>query len=148
MTFARRQFFMRTDQARESAIALIRDLPLDDKRPLQITVEEFRPARTMSQQALLFAGPMTDIATQAFIEGRQYSVEVLHEFCKRQFLPEEFDPALCKDGYEKWGLDPLGERVLIGSTTQLTVKGYSIYLEQIFAFGASLGVNFSTKDAA
>lgn len=142
--FARRRFEMRSEQARESLLALVRNLPLDDKRPLQVTVEEYRPVRKMSQQALLFAGPMTDIAEQAFLEGRRYSVEVWHSYLKRQFLPEVFDPELCKDGYTKWEIDPMGERVLVGSTTQLTVKGYSEYLEQVFAFGGSLGVTFST----
>ncbi len=88
---------------------------------------------------------MTDIAKQAWFEGRQHSVEVLHDFCKREFLPEEFDSELCRDGYRKWDIDPLGRRVLIGSTTQLTVKGYSLYLEQVFAFGSNLGVVFSAS---
>lgn len=145
--FAKRRFEMRSEQVRESLLALVRNLPLDDRKPLQVTVEEYRPARKMSQQALLFAGPMTDIAEQAFFEGKQYSVEVLHHFCKKSFLPEQFDSELCRsDDYQKWGVDPLGERVLIGSTTDLTVKGYSLYLEQVFCFGAELGVQFTIKD--
>lgn len=144
-SFAKRTIYLREEAQRQTLLALVRNLPLDAAKPLQVTVEEFRPARKMSQQALLFAGPMTDIATQAFIGGKQYSVEVLHEFCKREFLPEEFDPELCKDGYLKWAEDPLGNRVLVGSTTQLTVKGYSQYLEAVFAFGANLGVQFHTK---
>lgn len=144
--FAKRSFFLRTEQARESLLALVRNLPLDDLKPLQVTIEEQRPVRKMSQQALLFAGPMTDIAEQAFIEGRQYSVEVLHEFCKREFLPEQFDPEQCSGDYRKWDVDPLGNRILVGSTTKLTVKGYSIYLEQVHAFGASLGVQFRTRE--
>lgn len=144
-SFAKRSFFLRTEQARESLLALVRNLPLDDLKPLQVTVEEQRPVRKMSQQALLFAGPMTDIAEQAFIDGRQYSVEVLHEFCKREFLPTEFDPELCVEGYRKWDDDPLGNPVMVGSTTKLTVKGYSIYLEQVHSFGASLGVQFHER---
>ena len=42
--------------------------------------------------------------------------------------------------------DPAGERVLIGSTTQLTTLGMSRYIEQIEAYGASeLGVRFTTR---
>lgn len=143
--FAKRSFFLRSEQTRESLLALVRNLPLDDLKPLQVIVEEQRPVRKMSQQALLFAGPMTDIAKQAFIDGRQYSVEVLHEFCKREFLPEQFDPEQCTDGYQKWDVDPLGNPVMVGSTTKLTVKGYSIYLEQVHSFGASLGVQFHER---
>lgn len=143
--FAKRSFYLRSEQARESLVALVHNLPLDDLKPLQVIVEEQRPVRKMSQQALLFAGPMTDIAEQAFIDGRQYSVEVLHEFCKRQFLPNDFDPELCTDSYRKWDEDPHGNPVMVGSTTKLTVKGYSIYLEQVHSFGASLGVQFHER---
>lgn len=143
--FDKRLIYLRAEQQRETLLSLVRNLPLDADKPLQVTIEEFRPARKMSQQALLFAGPMTDIAKQAWFEGRQHSVEVLHEFCKREFLPEEFDPELCRDGYRKWDIDPIGRRVLVGSTTQLTVKGYSLYLEQVFAFGSNLGVVFSAS---
>ena len=51
-------------------------------------------------------------------------------------------PELCKEGYIKWDVDPLGERVLVGSTTQLTVRGYSDYLEQVHVLGAEMGVQF------
>jgi hypothetical protein len=144
-SFVTRPFLLRSEQVRDSLIAVIRNLPIDADKPLEIVVREQVKARKLSQQALLFAGPMTDIAQQAWFNGRQFSVEVLHEFCKREFLPEAFDPELCKEGYQKWDVDPLGERVLVGSTTMLTVKGYRIYLEQIFSFGASQGVQFTTK---
>jgi hypothetical protein len=63
-----------------------------------------------------------------------------------KFLPEDNDleiEDLAKSGYQKWAIDPMGNKVLIGSTTQLTKKGFSQYLEQIHAYGASLGVMFS-----
>ena len=146
MKFATRTINLKTEFQRDILMALVRNLPIDAEAPLQITVQEYQPVRKMSQQALLFAGPMRDIARQAWFDGRQYSVEVLHEFCKREFLPEDFDPELCKRGYQKWDIDPVGNRILVGSTTQLTVKGYSQYLEQVFAFGANLGVQFHTKE--
>ncbi len=93
----------------------------------------------------MWAGPLRDIAEQAWIEGRQHSAEVWHEYFKRELLPEEFDPERCKENYAKWAYDPGGERVLIGSTTQLTVKGFAEYLTAIEAFGAALGVMFSAS---
>lgn len=140
--FPRRTIVLRTEQLRGTLLALAHNLPIDAEKPLQITVEELRPTRKLSQQALMFAGPLKDIAEQAWICGRQYSVEVLHEHCKREYLPEEFDEALCKDGYKKWGITPKGDRVLVGSTTDLTVKGMAQYIEQIHSFGANLGVMF------
>ena len=142
--FVTRRFLISSREVLERALLVLRNLPIDPLRPLEIVAQEEPKKRSMSQQALLFAGPMTDIATQAWFEGgRQYSVEVLHEFCKRQFLPETFDPDLCLEGYIKWDVDPLGERILVGGTTQLTVRGYGDYLDQVFAFGGSLGVEFS-----
>lgn len=148
MTFAKRKFEMRSEQARESLLALVRNLPLDDKKPLQVVIEEYRPVRKLDQNALYWSGPLRDIAEQAFLDGRQYSAEIWAHYFKVQFLPEDFDPIQCKDGYVKWQFDPMGERILTGSTTQLTVAGFSAYLEQIFAFGGSLGVEFSTREQA
>lgn len=146
MTFQKRTILLRTEVQRETLLALVRNLPLDDKKPLQVVIEEYRPVRKLDQNALLWSGPLRDIAEQAFLDGRQYSAEIWAHYFKVQFLPEEFDPTQCKDGYVKWQFDPMGERILTGSTTQLTVAGFSTYLEQIFAFGASLGVQFSTKE--
>jgi hypothetical protein len=140
-----RKFILRDEKVRDSLLALVRNLPIDPLRPVEVVAREEVKARKPDQQALMFAGPLRDISEQAWFEGRQYSVEVLHEYCKRHFLPEEFDPEQCLEGYVKWDIDPSGERILVGSTKQLTVKGYSNYLEQVFAFGAALGVQFSAK---
>jgi hypothetical protein len=145
--FQRRPFFLKTEEIRQNLIKVIQNLPLDELKPLHVVIDEFHPGRKPSQQALLFAGPMTDISKQAWFSGRQHSVETLHEHCKREFLPEEFDIELCLQGYQKWGVTMHGDRYLIGSTTQLTVKGYSLYLEQVFAFGAAHGVQFSERPA-
>lgn len=143
MSFQKRTIYLRQETQRETLLALVRNLPLDEAKPLQVTIEEFRSVRKLSQQAYLFAGPIKDISEQAWLDGRQYSVDVWWHFLKTEFLPEVFDPELCKDGYEKWALDPVGNRVLVGSTTNLTVKGYAQYTEQITAFGGSLGVMFT-----
>lgn len=148
MTFAKRRFEMRTDQARQSALDLIRNLPLDDKKPLVVTVEEFRQARKPDQNALMWAGPLKDISEQAWLDGRQFSAEVWHEFFKRNLLPEddENDEGLVKVNYRKWDIDPAGERVLIGSTTELTVRGMARYITELEAFGANLGVIYHVKE--
>lgn len=140
--FKERKLYLVSQVQRDTLLALIPTLPLDSVKPLEIIIRERVKGRKLSQQALLFAGPMRDISEQAWFDGRQFSVQVLHEFCKRQFLPEDFGAEMCKEGYVKWGVDPLGERALVGSTTELTVRGYSQYIEQIHAFGANLGVEF------
>lgn len=102
-------------------------------------------ARKPDQNALMWSGPLADIANQAWHNGCQYPAEVWHETYKRLYLPEEFDAELCKEGYRKWAIDRDGERVLIGSTTQLTVRGFAQYLEQVIADGAGMGVMFSAS---
>lgn len=144
--YASRPFRLVGADTVERAIAAIRNAPIDMLRPLEVLIRELPNGRKPDQQALLFAGPMRDISEQAWFEGRQYSVETLHEYCKRQFLPEDLDPEQCLEGYMKWDVDPSGERILVGSTKQLTVSGFSSYLEQVFAFGAAMGVQFSTKE--
>ena len=91
----------------------------------------------------MWAGPMVDIAEQGYVDGRTFTAEVWHEHFKREYLPEEYDPTLCKEGYRKWDYTPKGERVLVGSTTDLTVRGFALYLQQIEAYARiELGVQF------
>jgi len=146
MTVPKRVFFLREERNRDTLLGLIRNLPLSDDKPMHVTVEPYRPVRKKSQNDLMWSGPLKDIAEQAWLEGRQFSAEVWHSFFKANLLPDEFDPELCKDGYRKYDFDPAGERVLVGSTTQLTVKGMAQYLEALMAFGANLGVIYHTRE--
>lgn len=143
--FATRTFLVSSEPVRENLLAAVRNLPIDAKKPLQVIVREEVKVRRLDANARLWAGPLKDIAEQAWIEGRQHSAEVWHYFFKRELLPEEFDAELCKEGYVKYEYDPGGERVLIGSSTQLTVKGFAEYMTAIEAFGANLGVHFSAS---
>lgn len=143
--YGTRTFRLVDEVARQRCIAMLSHAPLDKLRPLEVLIREPQRARKPDQQALLFAGPLRDISEQAYFEGKQYSVEVLHEYMKREFLPEDFDPEECLEGYKKWDLDPAGRWLLVGSTKQLTVKGYSNYLEAVYSFGASMGVMFTER---
>lgn len=140
--FKTRPIFLRTEQQREIIINLVKSLPLDEIKPLEIVVREYRPVRKQTQSALMWAGPLKDLEEQAWLNGRTYSAAVWHQHAKEQFLPEEYSEDLTREGYLKWGFKPNGERFLIGSTTDLTVHGFALYLEQVYAFGASLGVDF------
>lgn len=140
--FQKRTILLREERQRETLLALVKNLPLDAEKPLQVVIEEMRPARKMSQNALMWVGPLQDIAEQAYLEGRKFSAEIWHEYFKAQFLPATFDPEQCQDGYVKYEFGPDGNPVLIGSTTKLTVKGMANYITQVEAFGASLGVTF------
>lgn len=131
------------EQQRQTAIALLNAVPVDSAKPLEMVLREEVKARKPDQNALMWVGPLKDIEQQAYVNGRTFSAAVWHEHFKAEFLPEEYDQELCKDSsYRKWDYNPKGERVLVGSTTDLTVKGFAQYLEQVIAFGAGLGVQF------
>ena len=138
-----RKILLRTDAQRELAATVLRNAPLDADHPLEFLMREEVKARKLDQNSLMWVGPLADIAEHGYVDGRRYADVVWHEFFKREFLPEEFDAELCKEGYRKWDMDPKGRRVLVGSTTQLTVKGFALYLTQVEAYGAGeLGVKF------
>jgi hypothetical protein len=145
-TYAARPFLLSSDAIRDRAIAAIQNAPIDPLRPLQVLVREEVKQRKPDQNALMWSGPLADIAAQAWIGGRQYSADVWHEHFKREHLPEEYDPELCKEGYRKWDFTPGGERILVGSTTQLTVRGFARYLTQVESDGAGMGVTFHVRD--
>ena len=129
---------------RNTAITKLMSVPLDAIQPIEIVIRESPKARKLDQNAAYWAGPLSDIAEQAYIEGRTYSANAWHYYFKQLYLPEGFNPELCKEGYRKWDYSPTGERILVGSTTQLTIKGFSNYLTQVEAHGASMGVLFHT----
>lgn len=145
----------------ESAIAMLNNAPLDADRPLLLMLGEEPKIRTLDQNAAYRAGPLRDIAMQAWFEvvdkntgkvyKRQFSADVLHEHFKIEYLPDENTLAddeimlRVKDPttYRKWDITPRGASVCAGSTTQLTKYGFGEYMTQVEAFGAGLGVQFS-----
>jgi len=155
---ARQQYQQQTrllagEPQRESIIRLIQNLPADAERPLEIVVRERQRKRKLDQNALYHAGPLKDISEQAWFAGQQFSAVALHHLFKQEFLPEdgtpEADPAngLVRDGYQKWLPTIDGGRHLVGSTTMLTVRGFSQFLEQVHAFGGAHGVEFTALPA-
>lgn len=144
---AQRQFRLVSEQVRETLLNAVRNLPVDELRPIQIVFREEQKKRRQDQNAALWAGPLRDISEQAWLDGKQFSADVWSTYFKVQLLPEEYDPELTMESYQKWSMDPAGDRVLTGSTTQLTVKGHAEYRMAIEAFGASLGVQFSVPPA-
>lgn len=129
-----------------TAVAVLKTVPVDAANPIEIRIGEQVKGRNKDQNALMWAGPLRDIANQAYVNGKTYSADVWHEHFKREFLPEEADTELTREGYQKWRYLPSGERILKASTGDLTTKGFSIYLEKIYAYGASLGVQFGVSE--
>ncbi len=142
--FKTRKIVLVSERERELFINAAKNAPLGIEGMLREPVK----TRKLDQNALLWVGPIADMVKQAWVNGRTYTAEVWHHHLKQEFLPEDDDPdleRLVKDveTWKKWDYTPSGERILVGSTTQLSIYGFSQYLEQVYAFGASLGVRFS-----
>jgi len=154
--FLTRRFRLVGKEQVESVRTVLANVPIDHDSPLEVVIQEERKIRSLDQNALMWVGPLHDIAEQGWVDGRRFSAEVWHEYFKREYLPDESlvvgeelalrvkSPAT----WRKWDFTPSGERVLVGSTTQLTKFGFSEYLTQVEAYGASLGVHFSVREAA
>lgn len=144
--FKTRNIVVTDEERRTLAINLVKNVPLG----VEIIARKYAKIRTLDQSAMYFAGPIKDISDQAWIDGKQFSKEAIHEHCKREFLPENDDPELEElvknvETYRKWTALPNGTIVCTGSTTELTTKGFSRYLDQVHALGAGLGVMFSAR---
>ena len=133
-------------------LKVIPNLPLDPDFPLEVLIREVPKKRKLSLNDAMWAGPLRDIAKQAWHNGRQYSADEWHEGFKAMFLPDpdasSFDPlhVVKPENYRKWSVNPVtGDRMLVGSTTQLTDPGMRVYLLEMEAWAATeKGVQFTT----
>lgn len=140
------QILVRSELQRSTLLAKASQIPLDADKPVEVIIREWVKPRKKSQNDLMWACQLKDISEQAYVSGRTYSAEVWHEFYKEQFLPLTFDAEMTKEGYRKYDESPCGKKILIGSTTHLTVKGFAQYLLEVEAHGASLGVEFGARE--
>ena len=134
--FQTRTILLRKEKQRELAFNILNSLPLDDEKPLELRISEHHEKRSNQQNAMMWA-VLEQIARKS---GMNYSASTWHIFFNQEFLPEEHTEGITKQGYVKWEYLPNGNRNCIGSTTQLTKKGFSDYMEQIYAYVAGLGV--------
>jgi len=137
---------------RETAHAMLRNVPLDPDRPLELILREEVKGRRLDQQAGLWAGPLTDIAEQVWVDGRQFTAEIWAQHFKQEFLPDVNHTELAElvknpETYRKWAMTPRGDRVLVGSTKDLTERGHSRYRLQIEAWASNQGVELHAAPA-
>ena len=150
MKFQQRTIKLITDVQKNNAIQAINNTPTGIN--LEIVIRESPKIRNNDQNALMWA-VLGDISAQYWVNKQLFSADTWHRHLKQEFLPDETKvPNIAElvtkpDIYRKWDFLPSNERVLVGSTTDLTKKGFSEYMEQIFAFAISGGVVFEI-DAA
>lgn len=141
--FQTRQFLLRSQQQVEAVIALVGNLPIESNFPLEVVLREPVKARGLDQNGLYWKR-VGEIAEQGWLEGRQYSKDIWHQFLAKYEMPEEVE---IKDGSKrsKWESMPDGTQAAI-STTMLSMACFAEYTTIVTAFGASLGVHFSARD--
>lgn len=130
------------ENGKRRAKILLNSYPVDGSK--QIEFSDYKKPSSFEQQKRMFGYVVGEIASQAWIGGRQYSVEVWHELLKAKFLPESFTEGITRKGYIKYLEMPDGSLKMVGSTTGLTTRGHGEYVTQCEAYGAQeLGVHFS-----
>jgi len=98
---------------------------------LAVNVSQHKDKRH-NQQNRLYWSYLKQIATQAMIDGKQYSDECWHEHFKGEFL-----------GY----VDLPNGRKMAESTTKLNVTDFAIYVTKVEAYAVSeLGVIFEDNN--
>lgn len=131
---------VRSNQQRELAKRLIDELP----EGYEIVFRKESKKRTKEQNSYSWAGMLGDFKRQGFVNGRQFKEMDWHEYLKKLFLPDHYIEGITLKGYRKWIELPDGTLHMVGSTTQLTVLGFSNYINECVAFGAQeLGIMFT-----
>ena len=120
-------------QAYERAKMLI-----SDGKEVRIRTEEAEDERSLKQNAFMWAVVLREMSEQARINGERFTAEAYHELMKRMFLGYEFKRITIAGRKRK------AVSKQLRSTTRLSVKRMSDYLDKVMAFAATdLGVVFS-----
>ena len=107
---------------------------VDAGTPLGCHVAPYRKTRSQEANALMWVW-LGQLAADAWVAGRQYSAETWHEHAKRENLPETN-----QRGDHKWEEMPDGSRRCVMSTTRLTDREMSDYMDKLGVLAASVGV--------
>lgn len=130
-----------------NASAMLHNLPTDGS--IEVIYRPYKKPSSYEQRKLMWGVRLAEISQQAWMNGRQYSPKVWHEYLKTMFLPDAFIEGETLDGYVKWVDLPDGSRRMVGSTTKLTTKGQVNYMTAVEAFASQeLGVQFSADRMA
>ena len=125
-----RQFILREESNAKALYAYLKAnwrAMAANNTPFVAIVEEYK-AKRHNQQNRLYWSYLKQIATQAMVDGKQYSDECWHEHFKGEFL-----------GY----VDLPNGRKMAESTTKLNVTDFASYVNKVEAYAVTeLGVIF------
>lgn len=133
---------IRSEQQKELLVNKINNLPVDEKKPIQVTFSEEVKARGLDANGLMWLR-IGEISAQVWRNNRQFDKDIWHHYLKINEMQEEVE---LKDGTicSKWVEMPDGSKAVI-STASLSARCFAEYITIIEAFGAGLGVMFSAN---
>lgn len=140
-----RTIYLRSTEQIDILLKLIPNLPLDNEKPLQVVIREAVDVRSIRQNKL-YHTVLHNIADQLWLNGRKFDKTTWEVFMKQQFLPECVDEKITSVNYKKWTWLPTGDRILVGSTTELKVLGMTRYMDEIIKFAAENGVVITDEE--
>lgn len=132
----KQQFHLVNDAIKQNAISYIRDLPVDQKRPLVLDIKE--PTRTIEQNKKMWS-LLKDLSDQVIWFGNKYDSDDWKDLitalvAKSKKQQQRMAPSL--DG----GVVMFGQR-----TSKMNVRQMVEVIEAIYWFGTQQGVQFSEK---
>ncbi|MDY0889642.1 MULTISPECIES: recombination protein NinB [Kosakonia] len=132
----KQQFHLVNDAIKQNAISYIRDLPVDQKRPLVLDIKE--PTRTIEQNKKMWP-LLKDLSDQVIWFGHKYDSDDWKDLitalvAKSKKQQQRMAPGL--DG----GVVVFGQR-----TSKMNVRQMVEVIEAIYWFGTQQGVQFSEK---
>jgi NinB protein len=122
-------------------------LMIADGKRVRIRCDEAKDVRSLRQNAFAWGHVYAEISRQAVICGERWMPEAFHELFKRMFLGYRYEVVERLPGQPEISDKRQKVRRVLRSTTDLSVKQMSEYLEKVLAYGATdLGVVFETMD--
>ena len=119
---------MQNELQRRTVLKRIQAFPLGDSG-FDVRFQEHQFTRTAEQNNLLWPGAYRPIARYLSEKNNRIITDWhVHEICKQRIAPHETNPI---DG-----------KVYPKSTTKMTKSEFSEYLEEVWSWGAEMGVWF------
>jgi hypothetical protein len=148
----KRVFFLREERNRDTLLGLIKNLPLSEERPFQVTVEPFKGKNKSRDQEMKYHAMIGDISRHYEHCGKKWDAEDMKRLLVDQFKRDTINDPVTAQFWKAMGhlemvpaLDGSGVVMLGVQTRRFPVELASIFIEWLFAFGAELGIEWSQQ---
>jgi len=149
--FTTRTILLRTEQQRDIALALLRNVPLDSDSPLRMVVDDPLPAKSREQEKKYHA-MIGDIARQFEHCGRKWDADDMKRLLVAQFRSDTIKDVDIGPLWHAMGaiemapsLDGSGVVALGIQTRKFPTRLASVFIEWLLAFGAELNIKWSDE---